>query len=266
MKWYYADQGKQVGPVEEPALDDLVRTGVVRDDTLVWREGMAAWQPLSAARPRSTAPPPPPGPAPAAGRPHAAGPGYCVECGRPFPMSEMATIGGAPVCALCRPAYMQRVGGSGPGIAQWHYGGFWIRFLARVIDVVILAVVGMIIRLPLMVMFGLSARESGAAGVAILPAAIALGGVLTLINIAIAVAYEVYFVSTKGGTVGKLILGLKIIRADGGPVSVGLATARYFSQWISAIILMIGYIMAGLDIEKRSLHDRICNTRVIYAR
>jgi uncharacterized RDD family membrane protein YckC len=266
MKWYYADQGKQVGPVEEPALDDLVRMGVVRGDTLVWREGMAAWQPLSAARPQPSTPPLEPVAAPAAAVPIGAAQGYCVECGRPFPVSEMATIGGAPVCPLCKPAYMQRVGGGGQGIAQWRYAGFWIRFVARVIDFVILGVVGVIIRLPLMVMFGLSARESGAAAVAILPAALALAGVLTLINIAIAVGYEVYFVSTKGGTVGKLILGLKIIRADGGPVSAGLAAARYFAQWISAIILMIGYIMAGLDIEKRSLHDRICNTRVIYAR
>ncbi len=50
MSWYYADAGRQVGPVEETALDDLVRAGVVRDDTLVWREGMANWQPHGSAR------------------------------------------------------------------------------------------------------------------------------------------------------------------------------------------------------------------------
>ena len=44
MTWYYADAGRQVGPVEEAALDDLVRAGVVRDDTLVWRDGMPNWQ------------------------------------------------------------------------------------------------------------------------------------------------------------------------------------------------------------------------------
>ena len=66
MKWYYAEGGKQIGPVEESALDDLVRQGVVRDDTLVWREGMAAWQRHFAVRggsspnpsPGSAAPPP----------------------------------------------------------------------------------------------------------------------------------------------------------------------------------------------------------------
>jgi hypothetical protein len=35
MNWYYADGGRQAGPVDETALDELVRQGVVRDDTLV---------------------------------------------------------------------------------------------------------------------------------------------------------------------------------------------------------------------------------------
>ena len=262
MKWYYADGGRQVGPMEETALDDLARAGVVRDETLVWREGMAAWQPLAAVRPRPVVPQPPPAPMPAA--PMDAPQSYCVECGRPFPSSEMVMIGGASVCAVCKPAYLQRMRESGQGMAQRRYAGFWIRFVARVIDGVLLGVVGLIIRLPLMVILGVGGRGIGS--VAMLPAAIALVGVLTLINLAIAVGYEVYFVSTKGATIGKQILGLRIIRADGGPVPVGLAAGRYFAQWISAMILMIGYIMAGPDIEKRSLHDRICNTRVIHAK
>ena len=51
MTWFYADGGRQMGPVEEFALDDLVRQGVVRDDTLVWREGMASWQAHGMVRP-----------------------------------------------------------------------------------------------------------------------------------------------------------------------------------------------------------------------
>jgi uncharacterized RDD family membrane protein YckC len=35
---------------------------------------------------------------------------------------------------------------------------------------------------------------------------------------------------------------------------------------VSGIILLIGYIMAGFDDEKRALHDRVCDTRVIYKR
>ena len=85
-----------------------------------------------------------------------------------------------------------------------------------------------------------------------------------LLGLVLAVAYEAYFVSTRGATPGKMALGLKIVQADGSPVPVGLAVGRYFAQWISAFIFMIGFIMAGFDAEKRSLHDRICNTRVIH--
>src|ERR1700686_1588619 len=50
MNWYYAEGGKQMGPVEESALDGLIGAGIVRDDTLVWHEGMAAWQPHAVVR------------------------------------------------------------------------------------------------------------------------------------------------------------------------------------------------------------------------
>ena len=63
-----------------------------------------------------------------------------------------------------------------------------------------------------------------------------------------------------------MALGLKVIRADGGPISVGLAVGRYFAKILSALTLWIGFIIAGFDREKRTLHDHICGTRVIYTR
>jgi uncharacterized RDD family membrane protein YckC len=91
-------------------------------------------------------------------------------------------------------------------------------------------------------------------------------GISMLVNIALGIAYEGYFVSTKGGTIGKLALGLQIIRLDGSRLSFGQAAGRYFAKILSGIILYIGFIMAGLDAEKRALHDRICNTLVIYSK
>ena len=58
-------------------------------------------------------------------------------------------------------------------------------------------------------------------------------------------------------------LGLKLIRSDGTKLSFGRIIGRYFAEWISTLLLFMGYIMAGFDEEKRSLHDRICDTRVI---
>jgi len=41
------------------------------------------------------------------------------------------------------------------------------------------------------------------------------------------------------------------------------AFARHFAEFLSGIILGIGYLMVAFDREKRALHDHICNTRVI---
>ncbi len=92
-------------------------------------------------------------------------------------------------------------------------------------------------------------------------------GLAMVINIAIGLAYEVYFLSTSGATLGKQALGLKVIRSDGSGISPGLALGRYFAALISGpFTLWIGYIIAGFDSEKRALHDRICDTRVIYVK
>ena len=50
MKWYYGDAGNQVGPIDDVELDRLVGAGTVRGETLVWHEGMAAWQVLAVVR------------------------------------------------------------------------------------------------------------------------------------------------------------------------------------------------------------------------
>jgi uncharacterized RDD family membrane protein YckC len=261
MSWYYADAGRQIGPVEEPALDDLVRAGVVRDDTLIWREGMANWQPHGAVR----------GPKPAAPMPAvpvaAANTGFCSECGQPFAVNQLVAIGNANVCAQCKPLYLQRAREGGQAIGARRYAGFWIRFVALLIDGVILGIVEAIINIPLTMLMG-----AGAAGMATNGSAAGLGailaaqGLIILINFAIGISYEVYFISSRGATLGKMALGLKVIRVDGGPISVGLAVGRYLAKLLSAFILGIGFIIAGFDDEKRALEDRLCDTRVIYTR
>jgi uncharacterized RDD family membrane protein YckC len=262
MKWYYADAGRQVGPVEDAQLDELARSGAVRDDTLVWREGMANWQPHSAVRG-----PAKPIPIPAAAVPMAAETRFCSECGRPHPVHEMVTIGTATVCAQCKPLYMQRAREGGQPIGVRRYAGFWIRFVARIIDGIILGVVALIINLPIQMAFGLSAMRPGADLATALPMMLGTLGISLAIQIILQAAYEIYFLSTRGATIGKLALGLKVIRADGGSLSVGQSAGRFFAYLLDAYFtLTIGFIIAGFDSEKRALHDRICDTRVIYAK
>jgi len=268
MKWYYAEGGKQLGPIEESELDELVRQGVVRDETLVWREGMGAWQRHAAVRGSGAgsagnvaAPPVPVAAAAGDSR-------YCSECGRSVPESQLSTFGDISVCAQCRPAYDQRLREGG---SARRFGGFWIRFLALIIDAIILGVVGAIIRIPLGLAMGgmglsMSRNPDPNQVLAALPAIMGLIGLTWLIQMALSLAYEVYFLSTRGATPGKMALGLKVIRADGTPISAGLAAGRFFAKYLSVLTLCIGFIIAAFDREKRSLHGHVCGTRVVVAR
>lgn len=256
MKWFYAQGQQQAGPVEDAEFERLIQAGVIQPETLVWREGMASWQALSAVRvpaaayqpPAYQQPQPYQAPAPPSGyAPPAAQPGYVPP-----------------------PNYAY----AGQNAQGYHYAGFWIRVLARIIDSLILNVVFFIVCFPLGLLFGLgSAMTLGGSrfdpesfGPAMAPGMIAFMGLAIVLVFAIQIGYDVYFVSKRGATPGKIALGLKIIREDGGPISMGLALGRYFAGILSGMILWIGYIMAAFDVQKRALHDHICHTRVIHTR
>jgi len=69
--------------------------------------------------------------------------------------------------------------------------------------------------------------------------------------------------SAKQGTLGKVILGMKVVDYNNQRISFARATGRYFSKIISAIILMIGFIMVAFTAKKQGLHDMIAGTLVI---
>jgi hypothetical protein len=108
--WYYANQGQMAGPVDGAAFDNLVRQGVVRDDTLVWKERMPNWKAYAEVRPSPMAAAPtvvmqiPPGgffaSAPAA-EPASLETRFCSLCGRPTPTSQLTMLKGEPACPAC---------------------------------------------------------------------------------------------------------------------------------------------------------------------
>jgi uncharacterized RDD family membrane protein YckC len=95
--------------------------------------------------------------------------------------------------------------------------------------------------------------------------AVALGAtaILQLLQIIIAASYTTYFLGKHGATPGKMAMKLRVIHESGSDISYWRALGRHFAEMLSGLILGIGYIMAAFDDEKRTLHDRICSTRVI---
>jgi len=181
----------------------------------------------------------------------------CSECRRGFPADEVIRHGNSYICAQCKPLFMQKLAEGASLRKGMHYVGFWWRFAAYMIDGIILFAVNFVISLAL----GLTARQfvgvdRGTVGLM----ALALS---SFISLAIQLGYEIYFIGAYGATPGKRACKIKVVRADGSPVGYALATGRFFAKILSSITLLIGFIIAAFDSEKRALHDRICDTRVV---
>jgi uncharacterized RDD family membrane protein YckC len=161
--------------------------------------------------------------------------------------------GGLWVCATCKPAFVQRLkeGAAMPGTVE--YAGFWIRFGAKFVDGLIMRFVGTIVGMSLAVAFSGMAKSNPKLVVAL------IYGVAFVVDL----LYRTILVGAFGATLGKMAVKIRIVNADGSKVSYAKALARSLAEMLSLLTLLIGYLMAGFDDEKRALHDRICGTRVI---
>jgi uncharacterized RDD family membrane protein YckC len=189
---------------------------------------------------------------------------FCAECGHPTPADELARFGSVLVCPNCKERYAQKLREGVAPTRAMKYGGFWIRFAAILIDGIILAIAGTAVRLAFLgsafVVAPIGPQTQPTDALARLFGAV---GLVSLINIAIAATYEGLFLGKLGATPGKMALSLKVVRPDGSPVTVARAFGRYFSKLLSYFTLLIGFIIAGFDSQKRALHDMICDTRVV---
>jgi uncharacterized RDD family membrane protein YckC len=119
------------------------------------------------------------------------------------------------------------------------YGGFWLRFVALIIDSLIISLAS-----------GVLALATFGAGIAV-----ALVGPWL---------YEAFMLSSEWqATVGKRAMGLAVTGIDGGRISFARATGRHFAKYISAFLLGIGFIMAAFTAKKQALHDMIAETLVV---
>ncbi len=184
----------------------------------------------------------------------------CSECGMVFFDDELIRFGDALVCGKCKPLYVQKLREGVTVAGEMVYAGFWIRVGAKIIDVIILYALGFVVSLLGLFMTGIPFS-----GGQIPMHFMASNILIAMISWVIQIAYPIYFLGKYGATLGKMACGLKVVRPDGEKISYARACGRAFAEGVSSLTLGIGYIMVALDEEKRSLHDRICDTRVIKA-
>jgi len=148
------------------------------------------------------------------------------------------------------------------------YAGFWRRFVAHIIDQLILGVVAFMVFLPGLALlgFGIGAgiMDEDASAMGFIVAAIAAYFTAILVIVVLQwLYYALMESSNKQATLGKLALGIIVTDMDGRRVTFGRATGRYFGKFLSGLILSIGYIMAGFTEKKQALHDLIASCLVV---
>jgi uncharacterized RDD family membrane protein YckC len=154
---------------------------------------------------------------------------------------------------------------------QAAYAGFWLRFVALIIDSVVLSVAGAIIAFPLVGAMGLSGLLRGAYGPdggAMRPEDMlpVMSIVFRFILISAVLKWLYYALlesSSWQATLGKKALGLEVTDLEGRRIGFGRATGRTFAKIISAMILYIGFLMAGFTEKKQALHDMMAGCLVI---
>ncbi|WPL16339.1 RDD family protein [Thiorhodovibrio winogradskyi] len=140
------------------------------------------------------------------------------------------------------------------------YAGFWFRFIAAIVDIILCQILIIVIVFPLAYVLGLYMAETASAS-DIESTGEALG---TILGIFIQWLYfTVQESSTWQATVGKKMFGMTVTDMGGKRISFGRANARYWSKILSALILMIGYLMVAFTAKKQGLHDLIAGTLVL---
>jgi uncharacterized RDD family membrane protein YckC len=198
---------------------------------------------------------------------------FCSACGQPMvgfsvgktaaatPSVDPAAPGGT-VYAPPAQAYSQA-----PAAHPVAYAGFWLRFVAFIIDSLLLYFVGMILFLPFATSMGMGMRGMATGRPPDLQALLPM--IHTMLRLALLrmVLHWLYFSllesSAWQGTLGKKALGLEVTDLDGNRIGFGRATGRFFAKFISTIIFFIGYIMAGFTEKKQALHDILAGTLVV---
>lgn len=244
-QWYYADaSGRRQGPFSAEELEGHVRHARLGAASLVWREGLQDWQPLSTVAAELGLPLD----APAAPAMDAVVP--AADAPYTPPTADLASF--QPVVA-----------------GHIVHGGLWKRFAASFIDGIVTTVVSYALMIPLMLIgvgvMGAGGSDNPFATGAGLASMLAIYPILFL-------APCVYFgwmqSSSLQASLGKLAVGIKVARTDGQRMSFWRGFLRSLAYLVFTMVTCgLGVLISGLMVaftdRKQALHDMLCDTLVV---
>ena len=119
-----------------------------------------------------------------------------------------------------------------PDALSYPKAGFWERMGAGFLDIVLVSIVGSIVD-------------------------------MAPLGLLLALAYFAGMWAWKGTTIGGIVLGLKVARLDGQPVTFAVALVRALAAAFSIVVLFLGFLWIAWDADRQGWHDRIAGTVVL---
>jgi uncharacterized RDD family membrane protein YckC len=250
-EWYYADGQDRQGPLLVEDLRQRFQRGEISLTTLVWREGYPQWKPVSEAVEELQL-------QNLTSATSNLGSGFdlrgdytAIDNGT----APLPGTGGGTYSPYTAPAATGGYGAAVVGGGEVVYAGFWKRYAAYFLDSIVVG----IINVPVSVVFNLIGASSGNESLALAMSLVAMLG-----GFAIGIGYYAGFHASRGGaTLGKMAVGIKVVRSDGERITFLRGVGRYFGFILSSLTLFIGFIMAAFTERKQALHDMLCDTLVV---
>ena len=152
------------------------------------------------------------------------------------------------------------------------YAGFWHRFAASFIDGIVVGIIALIILMVtvgptwlLMLPYLSQNHMTGNPQLEAIPASFPLALFMGVsLSVVLPVLYFIIMWGRKGATLGKMAMGIRIVRTDGSDISYGTAFLRYIGyQVVSPALFFLGYLWMLWDDREQTWHDKIASTCVV---
>jgi uncharacterized RDD family membrane protein YckC len=181
----------------------------------------------------------------------------CGRCGQTYCRDCLVDINGLPYCATCKNETLLDVrSGVVIGPTALNLASPLRRLGAFILDSLILGI-------PYAVIIGFTVF-SHLSGGQLRPETMVLVQLLNLSIIVVFFVYEGFMLAARGQTLGKMAVGIKVVRPDGSDISTGQAWGRAaMRQVLVSCLCLINYLPILFTQEKTALHDMVASTRVV---
>ncbi len=182
----------------------------------------------------------------------------CSRCAKSYCPDCLVELKGNRFCAACKVEAVKDMQ-SGVTGTELPLATVGRRFAAMFVDGLIQAVVWV----PMAIAMGFFAVKAQAMGGTAEPVAAGAQIMFQVVIFGVMLVYEGLFLQMKGATPGKMAMGLKVVNADGSPISPGQAWLRPFIRSLLGFCWLVDYIPALFRKDKCTVHDLAARTRVI---